>query len=508
MPLFTTAERRFAELVVQLVYCNPFQPERIALERTALGAEFDETQPDWNIRQDQDQSHPNLLRVVGRTNETLNAARARLAEGVSPTTAETELYEGLLLFAYYHELLPDLDRLIEGQENKGGPAAAQLYRRMCAWAKPYAEVSPQARQLVSEWPHMFAGCFQLRRAFSNIYQFIVGTSRVTTELRAAVWESIFTHDMRRYRRWLYRQMVDYATLITGPSGTGKELVARAIGLSRYIPYDATKGEFSDDFRGSFFAIHLAALSPTLIESELFGHQRGAFTGAVATRTGWLEACPATGSVFLDEIGELDASIQVKLLRVLQNREFSRLGESKLRRFNGKIIAATNRNLGTELQSGRFREDLYYRLCSDTVEVPSLQARIQADPRELRELIRHIVRHLAGGEADSLADELELAVVTQLGANYAWPGNVRELEQCLRNLLIRRKYQPPTVSSDAAADPAAMLAQAMRSGSLTAEDLLRRYCRLVYDQTGSYEATARQLQIDRRTVKSKVQAASE
>ena len=113
-------------------------------------------------------------------------------------------------------------------------------------------------------------------------------------------------------------MGDVTTLVTGPSGTGKELVARAIGLSRYIPFDAEGQAFADDTPRSFVPLNLSALSPTLIESELFGHRRGAFTGAVADRAGWLETCPPRGTVFLDEIGELDPAIQVKLLRVLQS----------------------------------------------------------------------------------------------------------------------------------------------------------------------------------------------
>ena len=123
--------------------------------------------------------------------------------------------------------------------------------------------------------------------------------------------------MRRYLRSLYSRMSDIATLISGPSGTGKELVARAIGLSRYIPFDEKKASFTDDFHGSFHAVNISALSPSLIESELFGHVKGAFTGATSDRAGWLEQCKPLGTVFMDEIGELDPSIQAKMLRVVQ-----------------------------------------------------------------------------------------------------------------------------------------------------------------------------------------------
>ena len=244
------------------------------------------------------------------------------------------------------------------------------------------------------------------------------------------------------------------------------------------------------------------MSPTLIESELFGHKRGSFTGAVTDRAGWLEACPSHGTVFLDEIGELDPAIQVKLLRVLQARSFSRLGETDIRQFPGKIVAATNRNLADERQAGRFRQDLYYRLCSDNIQVPSLRERIAADPNELRHLIAHLSQRLIGEEGPKLAQEVEAWTEQHLGPDYEWPGNVRELEQCIRNVLIRHDYVPPQRSANGSGDVERLTAD-LHAGRLTAEELLSWYCTYHYARTGSYEATARQLQIDRRTVKAKV-----
>ena len=145
-------------------------------------------------------------------------------------------------------------------------------------------------------------------------------------LRASIWQSVLTCDMRRYRRTMWKRMADFPTLVTGPSGSGKELVARAIGGARYIPFDPIRLTFDSDQQSAFLAINVAALSPTLIESELFGHRRGSFTGAIADRKGWLETCPALGSVFLDELGEMDLSLQVKLLRV--HRDAKVLGRGR------------------------------------------------------------------------------------------------------------------------------------------------------------------------------------
>ncbi|MGE0683786.1 MAG: sigma 54-interacting transcriptional regulator, partial [Candidatus Binatia bacterium] len=294
----------------------------------------------------------------------------------------------------------------------------------------------------------------------------------------------------------------FTTLIRGPSGTGKELVARAIGLSRYVPFDAKTQTFTEDFVGSFYAINLSALPSTLIESELFGHKRGAFTGALQDRRGWLEVCPPLGSVFLDEIGDLDAAIQVKLLRVLQTRTFQALGDAADRRFQGKLIAATNRDLAQAMRNGQFRQDFYYRLCSDLITTPSLREQLRESPAMLRELLVFIVRRVVGDEAEILAKEIETWILDHLGSDYEWPGNIRELEQCVRNVLVRREYRPSQTPPPSLHEA---FARAFDAGTLTADELLRRYCTTVYAQTGSYEETARRLQIDRRTVKSKIDA---
>ncbi len=242
----------------------------------------------------------------------------------------------------------------------------------------------------------------------------------------------------------------------------------------------------------------------IVESELFGHRRGSFTGAVADRKGWLETCSELGSVFLDELGDMDLGIQVKLLRVIETRTFHPVGDTGSRRFQGKLIAATNRDLAAGIRKGRFREDLYYRLCSDQISTPSLSQQLADSPQMLRELVIYMARKVAGAEAEELASEAVAWVEQNLGAGYSWPGNYRELEQCVRNVLIRRDYKP---SAQPIQLPGDKLAHEFRAGRLTAEQLLCRYCAYIYRQTGSYEETARRLQLDRRTVKAKVAVAA-
>lgn len=182
-------------------------------------------------------------------------------------------------------------------------------------------------------------------------------------------------------------------------------MARAIGMSRYVPFDPRQGKFLADPFANYFAINISAFSKNLVESELFGHAKGAFTGAAGARAGWLEACGTHGAVLLDEIGELDPATQVKLLRVLQNRQYQRLGETKMRTFQGKIIAATNRDLRHEIEAGSFREDLYYRLCSDVIETPSLASQVQNNPDVLTNLVAHISGWIAPEEDEALTVEV-------------------------------------------------------------------------------------------------------
>ena len=203
-------------------------------------------------------------------------------------------------------------------------------------------------------------------------------------------------------------------LIQGESGTGKELVAHAIHT------------LSPRLDGPFIRVNCAALTETLLESELFGHEKGAFTGAHARKKGRFELADG-GTLFLDEIGELSFNVQAKLLRVLQDLTFERVGGEKSIKVDVRIIAATNRDLLKEAQEGRFREDLYYRLSVFPVSVPPL--------REHREDIPSLVEHfLKKLESYGRSKALGPGVLNQLMA-YGWPGNVRELENVVERMVI-------------------------------------------------------------------------
>jgi transcriptional regulator with AAA-type ATPase domain len=495
-------ERKILESVATLADGNPFLEGRLSAEQRVLGDAFVQTGAAvWHADAESGASSPNVGRLHDLFESMTPTLRGRLVEGTTASAEELRLYQQLVFYLLYQRHEGAWQQLIDtGEKERSTTGRVPAYRRFREDLDYFLALPERAFPESVSAPHLFALGFQLRRAFHHIFRQIYGGSLPAASLRATVWEAIFTHDGARYRRAIYGRLADVPTLVTGESGTGKELVAQAIALSRYIAFDEDGQCFTSDYREGFFALNLSALSPNLVESELFGHRRGAFTGAIDDRRGWLEGCPREGCVFLDEIGELDSSIQVKLLRVLQSRTFQRIGESKTRRFEGKILAATNRDLAEEMRAGRFRTDFYYRLCADVIRTPTLREQVADRPEELRDLATVLARRLVGDdEAERLATETTTFIRDQLGSRYPWPGNVRELEQCVRSVLIRGRYSPPEDSGDALED----LRSIFRDGSVSADELLRRYCTHVYASVGSYEETARRLGIDRRTVKARI-----
>jgi two-component system, NtrC family, response regulator PilR len=253
----------------------------------------------------------------------------------------------------------------------------------------------------------------LKRALNTPHKFanIVGSSSAMTAVFELIETIAPTHS---------------TVLITGESGTGKELVARAIhaGSSR-----------SDR---PFVAVNCGALPDTLLDSELFGHMRGAFTGADTNKKGLLEVADK-GTIFLDEIGEMSAMVQVKLLRVLQERKFRRLGGTEEVEANIRIIAATNRDLQKMVAAGEFREDLFYRINVIPVRLPSLRER----PDDIQALAEHFVEKFAGQMKKNVQGISGVAM--ECLRSYAWPGNVRELENAIERAIALERS--PSVLPD-------------------------------------------------------------
>jgi DNA-binding NtrC family response regulator len=293
-------------------------------------------------------------------------------------------------------------------------------------------------------------------------------------------------------------MEDFSTMLLGETGTGKGTAAAAIGRSGYIPFDEKRGQFAESFTRTFVALNLSQFPETLIESELFGHRKGAFTGAVEAHEGVFARCSPFGAIFLDEIGEMSVPVQIKLLQVLQERTFTPVGSHEKQRFRGRVIAATNKPLDRLRSTGQFRDDFFYRLCSDIITVPPLRQRIAEEPAELDDLIGLIVTRLTG----EAAPELVGAVRGAVDKHYPWPGNVRELEQAVRRILLTRQYRGDHRAT--APDLCSRLQAGLADGSLDADQLLAGYCALLHQRHHNYEEVARRTNLDRRTAKAYVE----
>ncbi len=215
-------------------------------------------------------------------------------------------------------------------------------------------------------------------------------------------------------------------LIRGENGTGKELVARAIHRA------------GGRRTGPFVAVHCAALNPNLLESELFGHEAGAFTGAARRKDGYLEAARG-GVLFLDEISEVPLDTQVKLLRALQERAYVRVGGTELVACDFRLVAATNKDLEAEVAAGRFRSDLYYRLDVVPLRIPPLRERSE----DLTELVAHFSARAAAAEGLDVP-EADPSFIAAL-SSYGWPGNVRELENLIERLIVL--YKPRRLEAE-------------------------------------------------------------
>jgi len=281
---------------------------------------------------------------------------------------------------------------------------------------------------------------------------------------------------------------DANILILGESGTGKELIA------------GTLHRNSLRRNCSFVSLNCAALSDTLLESQLFGHLRGAFTGAVVNQKGLLEEADG-GTLFLDEIGDVSPAVQAKLLRVIQERDFIPVGSTRPKKVDVRFLAATNKNLELEVREGRFREDLYYRLNVISIELPPLRER----PEDVEPLALHFMRRFAGRMSKSIHGiDPEALEALQ---HYRWPGNVRELENVMERAVIltngstiSTSVLPLRSSAPAPYAPESPVSTVSKSRMVPLEEMERHHIEAVLKGTGYHKShTAEILKISRRTL---------
>jgi transcriptional regulator with GAF, ATPase, and Fis domain len=291
------------------------------------------------------------------------------------------------------------------------------------------------------------------------------------------------------------QHSESTVLVTGESGTGKEVISRII------------HGHSPRRSGPFLAVNAAALPGELLESELFGHVRGAFTGAVRDRAGRFDAAE-DGTLFLDEVGDVPLHLQVKLLRVLQEHTYERVGDSQTRRTNARIIAATNRDLRRLVADGRFREDLYYRLRVFPIELPPLRSR-REDIEPMAQLLLSRVGSRTG-RALRLSPEAVRVLLS-----YEWPGNVRELENALefaatvcQGQTLQPEDLPPEISPAGALPPEESVLPSRPRAAAAAQPEAERELRVALEQNRwNRVATARALGVSRSTLWRRMRTAS-
>ena len=468
-------DRDFCTLVARTAFTNPFGEEFPKLYRLLGG-----TPNPRDARRD-------AAEAVARRLERAGLARLDRWSGEDRDTMQV-----VFLFDAYQRFYDSLEALVAGQISAGDPPVEVPFARdLLGFLRQRGFPADEALRY-------FAIFFQIRRAAHFIERGLIGRSPCMKELRRQLWQNVFTHDMRRYERHLWNRMEDFSTMLLGETGTGKGTAAAAIGRSGFVPFDERKGRFAESFTRSFVALNLSQFPEALIESELFGHRKGAFTGAFEAHEGIFARCSPHGAIFLDEIGDVTVPVQIKLLQVLQERVFSPVGSRERVRFRGRVIAATNHPLAELRARGLFRDDFHYRLCSDTITVPPLRQRLREDSRELDDLLESMIVRLIGEPVKETVAAVRASLHESVGRDYAWPGNVRELEQAVRRILLKRRYEGD--ERTAAPDRTSAFTSAIEAGSLDADALLGGYCALLYERCANYEEVARRTGLDRRTVR--------
>ena len=485
----SSADRELFSALGEVVFANPFSAERARrIVRIVPGVPLGDVASNREA----------LAHVVEPRVDALLRDRSGTGQGLR--AEDQRLLEIAFLYVCYHRYVPPIDALIERQAIQGGPSLTAPFAAE-AIARLVRGGLAEERAV-----RMFGLFFQLRRAFYFIHGSLAGECESMRKLREALWNNVFTHDIRGYEATLWNRMEDFSTLLLGETGTGKGSAAAAIGRSAFIPYLPGERRFAANFAESFIAINLSQFPETLIESELFGHRKGAFTGAIDHHAGVFERCSAHGALFLDEIGEVSVPVQIKLLQVLQERTFTPLGGHEKKRFSGRVIAATNRSLGRLRRDGRFREDFFYRLCSDVIEVPTLRQRLAESAGELERLVQRLVERIAGTLDTALVREVLEALESGLPHGYSWPGNVRELEQAVRRILLTGRYAADLLP--AVPDEETELVEHLRSGELGAGEVLARYCAMLYRRLGTYAEVAKRTGLDPRTARKYVESGAQ
>jgi sigma-54 specific flagellar transcriptional regulator A len=317
--------KRFFNILSEVIFTNPFGIERTEVERLATEG--------TSVAKPREGEH-HFMALIPLVDAQLNRLRASGISVIAQVPADEQaVLRHAFLFRSYHRYVAHFDALIRTQLEQPQQSVEAAFAD---------EATTELRAVgfrAAQAAHYFALFYQLRRAYYFIARALVGENTSMRSLREALWNNVFTYD-----EVLWSRMEDYSTLLLGETGTGKGSASEALGRSGQIPFDLRSRRFASSFTDAFIATNLSQFRELLIESELFGHRKGAFTGAVSVHEGLFARCREYGTLFLDEIGDVSASVQRKLLRVLQERLFAPVGSHRQQRFAGCVVAATNQSL--------------------------------------------------------------------------------------------------------------------------------------------------------------------
>ena len=472
-------DREYLRILTEFAFRNPFEKKSLRLAHQVAGGEYP---PGEQLRR----------QVFGKISQRVEQATDHGRYNWRDFSGEDQdLVRIALLHDSYDRCYSQFDDLIIKQIGDGQSDST------VSFAGETLNLLRQRGFSDDDSRRYFSFYYQLRRAWYFINDGLIGQSKSMETLRSHLWRSLFTSFPTLYEKVLWDRMEDFSTFLVGETGTGKGTAAAAIGRSGFIPFNEKKQCFAESFTSNFIEINLSQFPESLIESELFGHRKGAFTGAVENHPGIFARCSPHGSIFLDEIGDVSIPIQIKLLKVLEERSFTAVGGHDKLHFNGRIVTATNKSLKDLDRDRIFREDFYYRLCSNVIRVPTLRQQLFEDASTLEALLAHTIQRIAGQPVPELLETVLKTLEREVGPDYHWPGNVRELEQAVRSILLSMHYRPEAGDASLLTE---ILHQGVEREKLSAQQLVASYCRILYEKYGTFEKVAHITHLDPRTVK--------
>ncbi len=422
MKSLSTTEQNFLANVQRIVFSNPYGDE---CRQACLGFSNGKI----------DKPDELLADASGQVDQLLGKLQK---EGnldiVSYSEEDRSLLHHGVLFVCYYRFAGKLDKLIAEQFRQGSLSVKVPFASDALSIMTRAGMSNEIAQ------RYLAFFFQIQRAHYFINKTLVGNGPSMNRLRHDLWNTIFTHDFRLYEQFLWESIKEVSTIFVGAPGVGKETAARAVIGSGFVPFEDKTKTFAEPFTEFYKTVNLAQYSGIRLESELFGHQKGAYTEAVESYQGTLSRCSQHGVIYLNDISRMPDPVQAKLSSVLQHRSFNPVGSHSQQVFNGRIMASCRVPSRELLENGQLREDLYYQLCVNEIHVPTLRQRFKEDPSEFELVIRNVIKRFTGQESDTLVGKVVSGLHDHVRPGYEWPGNISELEQVVKKILLVRNYE--------------------------------------------------------------------